>query len=317
MDNPNNRQKPDNTEEAVNLKAKKRLPLWLPVSIAVFLIIVIITGITIYSRSPAQLAKKQISLGERYLTELDYEQAVAAFKEALAIDPKNPAAQAALSEACKAWGESLMESGDRERALEVFDECYALTEDAQVKQQIDSIEETIRQEEEAERLKKEEEERIRAEKEAEEKRKAEEERLKAEEEEKKKAEEEAKKKAIPANVSEEVAEIALYASSLGYNVHMYLNPDNMLVFQCFYGETTSGLIFSNSEDAYNDTTDTSLDNMLVNFTTPDLKTILREGAFRVNYYDFNNPIIPFAETRDYTGVETAKKLLEDAKAAFQ
>lgn len=66
-------------------------------------------------------AKWQIGAGDRYLDDLEYEQAIAAFEEAIDIDPKQVDAYKGLAEAYAAMGEY-------EKAIEVLDDGTRMTE---------------------------------------------------------------------------------------------------------------------------------------------------------------------------------------------
>lgn len=68
-----------------NGKAKRRVAM----AVILIVLIAIISGLTIYSNSPNQQLKKRLTLGEKYLEELNYEQALVAFETALNIDKKN------------------------------------------------------------------------------------------------------------------------------------------------------------------------------------------------------------------------------------
>ena len=61
----------------------------LPVIAAAVLLVIVVTGIAVLG-SPARRYDRQLSLGEKYLDELDYEKAIAAYTAAIEIDPKNP-----------------------------------------------------------------------------------------------------------------------------------------------------------------------------------------------------------------------------------
>ena len=56
-------------------------------------------GVIVYSGSPARRLQEQLDLGARYLSELDYEQAIAAYEAALEIDPKSADAYGGLIQA--------------------------------------------------------------------------------------------------------------------------------------------------------------------------------------------------------------------------
>ncbi|MCR5674992.1 MAG: tetratricopeptide repeat protein [Lachnospiraceae bacterium] len=125
------------------LKVRKKLPLWLPIAAVAAIIIAILAGMNAYSSSPAQKMKKQLSLGERYLTELNFEQAVAAYTEALKIDPDNTDAKEALVQTYLAWAESLGAAGDTERAIDVLEQGIEKTDDARLKEKLDDLKKEI------------------------------------------------------------------------------------------------------------------------------------------------------------------------------
>ena len=82
------------------MKSILKSKLVLIVTIAVMLITAgIITVVTVTGNSEAKTASKQLSLGEKYLSELDYEKAVVAFNKVIEIEPRNLQAYLGLSEA--------------------------------------------------------------------------------------------------------------------------------------------------------------------------------------------------------------------------
>ncbi|MDF2538392.1 MAG: hypothetical protein K0S76_1413 [Herbinix sp.] len=68
------------------LKSKK---VWIAAVILLLIVTGIIAAVTITGSDKAGTASKQLSLGEKYLSELDYESAVIAFNEVIKIEPKN------------------------------------------------------------------------------------------------------------------------------------------------------------------------------------------------------------------------------------
>ncbi len=96
------------------IKKKSFLP-WLIGGAAVVSILVIviaaITTVAIYN-TPMNRYNRQLSLGNRYVDELDYERAIAAYRAAIEIDPNNP-------EAYKALADLYIAIDDNESALEV------------------------------------------------------------------------------------------------------------------------------------------------------------------------------------------------------
>ena len=90
------------------------------------LVTVAIIGIITFSLSPSQKIKKQLDLGQKYLSELNYEQAIAAFSEALAIDPNSNDAIAGITKAYGDWSSDLVSKQDYASAVSSLDEARTL-----------------------------------------------------------------------------------------------------------------------------------------------------------------------------------------------
>ncbi len=88
-------------------------------AVALFFLILTITGVAIYN-SPQWKYERQLSLGAKYLDELDYERAVAVYKTMLEIDPQNEEVQELLENAYIAWAES-----EPEKAADIYNEAIA------------------------------------------------------------------------------------------------------------------------------------------------------------------------------------------------
>ncbi|MGN0325722.1 MAG: DUF6273 domain-containing protein [Lachnospiraceae bacterium] len=104
-------------EEQGTILIKKEKKSFRIVIIIVILALVIIGGIIYYltNASPMARLRKQLDLGNQYLEEMQYEQAIAAFENAISIDPKNEDAYLGLAEA-------YLGLGDYESTIEVLDE---------------------------------------------------------------------------------------------------------------------------------------------------------------------------------------------------
>ena len=124
------------TEENVIRKKNSFVPFIIigaAAIIAVLLLIVLITGILVLS-SPQRKYDKQLSLGQRYLDELDYEQAIAAYRAAIEIDPKQPDAYAGLAN-------TYIAMEDYESAREVLLEGIDATDSDMLKEMLKELEE--------------------------------------------------------------------------------------------------------------------------------------------------------------------------------
>ncbi len=117
---------------------KKSVPIPLVIGgIAVvtvlIVLIVAVTGILVLS-NPQRKYDKQLSLGQRYLDELDYEKAIVAYRAAIEIAPKNPDAYEALAEIYMEIGEpeealAVLQEGIDETGDEALTELYAQAEE--------------------------------------------------------------------------------------------------------------------------------------------------------------------------------------------
>lgn len=112
------------------IKKKKKWLLPVILGVAALVIIGAVIGVLIYFKSVAQPKKEyaiQLDLGEKYLTDMDYENAVLSYKAAIEIDPKNEKAYLGIAKAYNGWIDEAVAEGDYEQALEhVKDEITVL-----------------------------------------------------------------------------------------------------------------------------------------------------------------------------------------------
>ena len=115
MDNTNLNQQP---VQEITKKKKWLLPVIL--GVAALLVIGLGVGGFIYIKSvalPKKEVQRNLDLGDKYLTDMDYEKAVLSYKEAITIDPKNVKAYVGLGDAYLAWADELVEEGNTEEAI--------------------------------------------------------------------------------------------------------------------------------------------------------------------------------------------------------
>ena len=79
-------------------------------------------GVHVYSNSPAQQAKKQIALGSSFLEDLNYEEAVNAFRQAIEMNSSNEEAWKGMEATYIAWGKDYIEQEDYDNAITVLQE---------------------------------------------------------------------------------------------------------------------------------------------------------------------------------------------------
>ena len=103
------------------------------VSVIVILAALVCVGIFAVSGNRAKRVADKLDLGEKYLEELEYEKALAAYKEVLKIDPKSVEAYLGMAEVYIAMG-------DYEEALEILEEGYEETESRKLEKKIEEVE---------------------------------------------------------------------------------------------------------------------------------------------------------------------------------
>ena len=111
------------SEENTPIKKKSKKVLIVALTILVATVVIVIAVMAVHSNNPERRLKKQLELGERYLSELNYEQAVAAYRVAIEIDPKSVDAYLGLAVAYVGMDEY-------EEAVKSLTEGYEITKDA-------------------------------------------------------------------------------------------------------------------------------------------------------------------------------------------
>lgn len=108
---------------------KKQLGL---IGAAVIIVIALLIGIGI-GNSPTGRLVRQLELGQKYLEEMNYEEAVVVFNNVIEIDPVNADAYLGLVEV-------YIRTGDFDTALAYAEKGYEVTGDERLKEKIDMIE---------------------------------------------------------------------------------------------------------------------------------------------------------------------------------
>ena len=108
---------------------KKKKPWLVPVIIGAIagavLIFVLVLSIVLFlhALSPEQRLKKRLKAGEKYMTELDYEQAMLAYQSAIMIDPNSVDAFAGYTSAVMCLADQYLLEGNQEAAVTVLKEA--------------------------------------------------------------------------------------------------------------------------------------------------------------------------------------------------
>nr|MCR5597402.1 tetratricopeptide repeat protein [Lachnospiraceae bacterium] len=107
-----NASEPTESKSAANEDAVKKSGnrIWLIGGIAAAAVLVVVlaaVSVTAVYNSPKNKYERQLSLGARYMDELDHDRAIAAYKAAIEIDPNDPEAYRALAELYLAMGDAV------------------------------------------------------------------------------------------------------------------------------------------------------------------------------------------------------------------
>ncbi len=117
------------------------------VKIALFAITLIvvagIAGINVQSAQKDMEYNRHMDAAERYLSELDYEQAIAEYILALEIESKEEVLDA-LEKTYLAYAQAVVDKGDLERAIAILQEGYAVTGRESLKEKISELEDAAK-----------------------------------------------------------------------------------------------------------------------------------------------------------------------------
>lgn len=92
-------------------------------SVALFLLILgLLVGFLYVKAKPKRELQTKLDLGEKYVNEMDYENAILTYKEAIEIDPKCVEAYLGIGNAYLKTADSLMENGFLEETIDYLDE---------------------------------------------------------------------------------------------------------------------------------------------------------------------------------------------------
>lgn len=94
--------------------------------------IIIVIVLMLRGNATDKRLAKQLDLGNSYMDELNYEQAIVAFEEAIKIDPKSEEAYICLANV-------YIEQGEYAKAIEVLEEGYVQTESAEIQRMEEEV----------------------------------------------------------------------------------------------------------------------------------------------------------------------------------
>ena len=136
-----------NNQTPQEIKKKKKWIVPVIIGVAAALLIGLIVGGFIYVKSvalPKKELKKQLDLGDKYLSDMDYDNAILAYREAISINPKNEKAYLGLGKTYEAMADEALDEGDVEKALDCLSDGikalkngYGNTGSEEIKEELD------------------------------------------------------------------------------------------------------------------------------------------------------------------------------------
>lgn len=114
------------------LRMKKKTKSIIILATGLVLVIAILAICLGYNSSASVKLKKQLDLGQKYLTEQNYEQAVVAFEAAIEIEPKSPDAYLGLADV-------YISQNNLEKVSVVLQNGYEQTKDENLKTKLDEV----------------------------------------------------------------------------------------------------------------------------------------------------------------------------------
>ena len=124
------------TEESTNNGFTPKIPIWksklflIITGICIVAVTAIITTVVLIAGNSKSTIEKRLETANRYLLELNYEQAKAEFEEIIEVDPKCVDAYIGLAEAYEGLGEP-------EKAREILEEGYEKTKSDKIQNLLD------------------------------------------------------------------------------------------------------------------------------------------------------------------------------------
>lgn len=115
---------PEKEEKSINEKTKKK-GVKTAAAVVILLVLCCLIGIGIRSVQKRQTYENHIAAAEKYLVDLNYEQAIVEYTLALEIEPNEAALLDALEQTYLDYAQSLADAGDYDGAIAVLEEGVA------------------------------------------------------------------------------------------------------------------------------------------------------------------------------------------------
>jgi hypothetical protein len=103
-------------------------------------IVALVAGILGYKSLRQNHINQLLELGDQYLSDAQYEEAIASYKQVLAIEPKEETACENIVVAAVDWTDDLIKEKDFDKAKEVLEDVQNVVEDARLEKKITEVE---------------------------------------------------------------------------------------------------------------------------------------------------------------------------------
>lgn len=119
-------------------KAALSTKVKIAILVGVVALVSVIVAALVYNQ-PERKVNRLLDLGQKYLEEENFEQAVVTYKFVLEIEPKNEKATSGAVTAYLGWSDQLVAEEDYEKAKEILTEGYELTGDQQLQDALQEV----------------------------------------------------------------------------------------------------------------------------------------------------------------------------------
>jgi tetratricopeptide (TPR) repeat protein len=108
------------------VKKKSAVPVIAISAVAVVVVAAVLIAVVLFVSSSVEKRRiaDQLALGDRYLSELDYDQAIAAYLAVIEIDPNNKEAYEGLANAYMAQADALVSNNETDEAIALLESAY-------------------------------------------------------------------------------------------------------------------------------------------------------------------------------------------------
>lgn len=121
-----------------------------------FVVVAMIAGIVVQGNQEQQEIVSHLELAQKYLSDLDYEQAIVEYTAILEIEPNNETVINILEQTWLNYAQSYLETKEYQKAIEILERGFAQTQQTSLEEMLTEAKYLLSEQAEAERLRQEE-----------------------------------------------------------------------------------------------------------------------------------------------------------------